>query len=162
MSVPHMILQFIAFGVVLVALLVALAIYDSRHMILPDWLNSLLGAAGLVQAFAHQQPEPVDGAIAAVMAGGLLLAIAAAYKYARGTDGLGLGDVKLAAAGAVWTGVAGIGPMLLAASASCGAVILSRAALGARIDARARFPFGPYLAFGVFAAWILTHWRLWV
>lgn len=145
----------VVFGAILVALLVALAAIDLQRMILPDPLNALLAAAGLGHAFWFEQlPEAMLGA---VFAGFLLWAVAAGYRRWRAVEGLGLGDVKLAAAGATWTGVAGVGPMLLAATASCALVLLASAAREGRIDARQRFPFGPFLAFGVFAAWLLTQ-----
>ena len=65
--------------------------------------------------------------------------------------------MKLAAAGGVWTGLAGIGPMLLVASASAGAVIALRAARAGKLDPSTRHPFGPWLALGVFGAWLLDH-----
>jgi leader peptidase (prepilin peptidase)/N-methyltransferase len=147
----------IAFGLVLAAILVALARIDLARMILPDWLNALLGAIGLVQALWLDEPTLIDALLGGLFAGALMWAVALAYRRWRGVDGLGFGDVKLGAAGALWSGVAGVGPMLLAATASCAAVLLLRAARGEAIDAGARFPFGPFLAFGVFAAWMITH-----
>ena len=148
------------FGVCLAALLVALARIDWRKMILPDWLNALLALTGLAQSLALRDPEPWDALAGALVAGGLMFAVAAFYRRTRGVDGLGFGDVKLAAAGAIWTGLAGIGPMLLVASASAGASIAARAWSDGRLDAGARHPFGPWLALGVFSAWLMTHlWR---
>ena len=147
----------IIFGVLLAALLVGLAVYDFKHMILPNSLNAALAIGGLVQSIATQRPALVDAALGGLVAGGLLLAVSSAFRYARGFDGLGLGDVKLAAAGAVWTGVAGIGAILLVATATCAAVVLLRAANGRGVDRLARFPFGPYLALGVFAAWLAVQ-----
>ena len=145
------------FGLVLVGLLIALAAVDRARMILPDPLNAALAIAGIVQSFVTQRPEPVDALLGCALTGGLLFAVAEGYRRWRGVEGLGLGDVKLAAAGATWTGVAGVGPMLLAATASCAVVIAWRAARGAPIDARARFPFGPYIALGVFVAWLVSR-----
>lgn len=146
-----------AFGLCLAALLAALAREDLRRMILPDWLNALLALAGLAQSLALGDPEPWDAIAGGIVAGGLMLAIAVFYRHARGVDGLGYGDVKLAAAGGVWTGLAGIGPMLLVASASAGAVIALRAARAGKLDPSTRHPFGPWLALGVFGAWLLDH-----
>lgn len=127
-------------------------------MILPNKLNALVALSGAAQSLALGRPSLMDALIAGALAGALLLAVAKAYEHARGVEGLGLGDVKLAAAGAVWTGVGGIGPMLLAATASCAAALLCRAALRGGFDPHERFAFGPFLAMGVFAAWLLAQW----
>jgi len=146
----------VGFGLALAALLSALAVIDARRMILPDWLNALLAATGCAQALTLGQPSPQEALVGGLVAGALLLAVAKGFRAVRGRDGLGLGDVKLAAAGAIWTGLPGIGPALLLAAGSCVATLACRAATRG-LDPSEPFAFGPFLALGVFGAWLLVH-----
>ena len=139
----------LAFGFVLAVLLMALARVDLARMILPDWLNGLVAVGGLCQALWLRDPDLIDAFLGATLAGCLLLGVAIGYRRLRGVEGLGLGDVKLAAAGATWSGVAGVGPMLLVATASCSLIVLLGVLRGRPIDAQARIPFGPFLALGM-------------
>jgi leader peptidase (prepilin peptidase)/N-methyltransferase len=145
------------FGTGLVAILLALAKIDWSDMILPDWLNALLAATGLLRAIVLGDPSPLNGLIAAALMGSMLLVILLAYRRWRDVEGLGLGDVKLASAGAIWTGIEGLGPMLLIATLGAALAMLLVARREKTFDIRARFPFGPFLCLGVFAAWIITQ-----
>jgi leader peptidase (prepilin peptidase) / N-methyltransferase len=151
----------IASGVVLAAILIALVARDLRDMILPDSLNAALAAAGLAQAFLTRIPPPDEAVVAALVGGGLLYGVAFFYRLWRGVDGLGLGDVKLAAAAGPWVGLGGIGPMLVVATATAALNLAWQARRDAGFDAGARFPFGPYLAVGLFAAWAGARLDLW-
>lgn len=68
---------------------------DRRHFLIPDPLVlALLGLSALAP-FAPAWPVQIAGA---AVGGGLLLAVRQGYQAVRGADGLGLGDVKFAAA----------------------------------------------------------------
>ena len=127
----------IAFGLLLVGLLVALAVADFRGLILPDWLTALVAASGL----------------AASALGG----VAIAYRRLRGLDGLGFGDVKLVAAGGVWTGLEGLPWLLVCACAGALLYAAARAARGIPLGRTDRLPFGPFLAGGIVAGWLVTR-----
>ena len=114
-----------------------------------------LDPAGLAVAWAQGGEAPLDQAIGAA-AGFLALAgAAAAYRAMRKTEGLGLGDAKLLAAGGAWLGWAGLPSMLLIAA--LGALLF----LGIeRLAGQARAvddptPFGPFLAGGLWTVWLL-------
>jgi len=79
----------------LAAILTAMAIVDAGHMLIPD--IHVLGVAvlGLVGPLAPPLPQ---AALGAVLGGGLLWGVRHFYRRTRGLEGLGLGDVKLAAA----------------------------------------------------------------
>ncbi|MDB5652223.1 MAG: prepilin peptidase, partial [Hyphomicrobiales bacterium] len=102
-------------------------------------------------------PPLSEALVAALFGGSLLLAVFLFYRLWRGIDGIGLGDLKLVAAGGLWCDISGIGPMLIVATASAGTVALLRAFLAGRLDLKSKMPFGPYLSLGIFAAWLLTH-----
>ncbi|MBL8688538.1 MAG: prepilin peptidase [Rhodospirillaceae bacterium] len=131
------------------AILTALVVVDLRRQLLPDALVWPLLPLGLLQAWlVGDIPAAVAGA---VFGGGLLWLVRAIHRRIRGREGLGLGDVKLMAAGGAWVGAAGIGPVLLVAAlatlAAVGIAYLSRRGP----SLASRIPFGPGLAFGLFA-----------
>jgi leader peptidase (prepilin peptidase)/N-methyltransferase len=128
--------------------LVALALLDLRHFWLPDALTLPLLALGLALG-----PAPAaERVLAAVLAGGGLLAVALLYRALRGREGLGLGDAKLAAAAGSWLSPGLLPPLLLLASlAGLGLAMAGRERL-ARRGWLTRVPFGACLAL---AAWLL-------
>lgn len=145
------------FGCALVALLAGLTRADLTRMILPDRLNAALAACGLARALALGTPSPMDAGIGALIASAVFFLVGTAFRHGRGYDGLGLGlgDVKLAGASGFWIGWQGIPLMVLIASLTALIVVAARVLMGARIDARTRLPFGPFLCMGTLAAWLL-------
>lgn len=124
---------------------------DWRRRIIPNGLNLALLAAGLGLA-AWQDPDFVWLRVGEVaVAFGLFWGVRALHARLRGRIGLGLGDVKFLAAATAWTGLAGLPFILLVASLSALLVVVL-----ARLDARTRLPFGPFLALGLHAALFLT------
>ena len=147
----------IGFGLLLALLLVVLSQQDLKFMLLPDTLTGLLAASGVAQAIIVGSPSLLEAFVAALIGGALLLAVRLFYRAWRGIDGIGLGDVKLVSAGSLWCGLLGIGPMLLAATASAVTLALVSARRTGHLDMKSRMPFGPHLSLGAFAAWLLTH-----
>ncbi len=131
-----------AIGLVLVAMLAAVTLTDLERRIIPNKIL-LVGCAICVAIAAPTDPAGLpERAIAAAAAGGLLFAAALAYPA-----GMGLGDVKLAAAMGLFLGRA-VAPAMLAALLAASAVGI---ALLLRHGSRARkmaIPFGPFLALG--------------
>ncbi len=77
------------------------------------------------------------------------------FRHLRGTAGLGLGDVKMAGAAALWVAPWNL-PLLLmlaclAALLAVAIVILS----GRRLDRLTRIPFGPFIGLGLVVVWTL-------
>lgn len=131
--------------------LLALALIDRHHFLLPDVLTLPLIAAGLALAYFTGGSAALTGAASGAALGyGLLAGAALLYRRLRGRDGLGYGDAKLLAAAGPWVGWSGLGMVLLVASA----MALAVAALGmrrGRVTGVTPIPFGPYLAA---ATWI--------
>ncbi|HYP55579.1 MAG TPA: prepilin peptidase [Solirubrobacterales bacterium] len=148
----------LALGLVLVATLVAVTLTDLERRIIPN--RVLLVAAPLAVAIAAVgDPGSLpERAIAAVAAGGLLLAAALAYPR-----GMGLGDVKLAATMGLFLG-RDVGPALFVAllvGSLVGLAMIARHGAAARKRA---IPFGPFLALGglvaLFAGEEMIDWYL--
>jgi leader peptidase (prepilin peptidase) / N-methyltransferase len=144
----------IAFGGLLATLLLALAAHDLKAMILPDRLNVMLAGAGVGQSLMLGLPELRDAALGSMIGGGLLGGLAALFRRLRGSDGLGLGDVKLVGAAGLWVGWQGVPLLLSVASTTALAFVALRAAGQGRLERAARLPFGPFLAVGTVASWL--------
>ena len=134
--------------------LLTLAAIDHRHMILPDALNLPLIPAGLAVAALSPGGGLVDHLVGVAAGAGTLAAVAWGYQWARGREGLGLGDVKLFAAAGAWVGWQGLSSVLLigAATGLAAACILARPKGGA--GSRQPVAFGPYLALGLWITWL--------
>ncbi len=131
----------------------SLVIFDLRWFWLPDRLTFPLVIAGLVQAYAQGQLEP--SLIGLTVALALFLALRFGYRAARGVEGLGLGDVKLAAAMGAWLGASRfIDAIVLASGLGIFATVLALRLSRRHIDGKAQLPFGVYLSAGFWVLWI--------
>ncbi|MFG1320725.1 prepilin peptidase [Xanthobacter autotrophicus] len=145
----------------LVPVLAAIAIIDGRHFIIPDSLNALGLLLGL--AAAATAPEPVDGVISAILGGAglalMFLAIRLGYRALRGRDGLGLGDVKLAAVAGVWLSVTAM-PVAVETAALAGLMAygIRRLTTGRAVRVRDRLPFGLFFAPAIWIGWLFDRW----
>lgn len=152
-------------AILVCAALVALALIDLEHGLLPDRLTLGLLWAGLAYSLAPKSsaagmpvllPFPAPGqAIAGAIAGyAFLWLFNRLWRILRKRDGLGMGDCKLLAAMGAWLGLNGL-PLVLAPAAVAGALTgLVIIALG-RGSLSQEIPFGPFLAAGgVFALFL--------
>ena len=132
--------------------LLALALIDARHFLLPDALTLPLLGAGIVVALAGERAwpiAPVDAAVGAACGYLVLMAVAFLYRRLRGREGLGQGDAKLLAAAGAWTGWIGLpSVVLIAAVAALGWALAEALARGRRIEPGQRVAFGVFLALG--------------
>ncbi len=134
------------------ACLVYIAWSDWRSFRVPDHATLPLGLGGLVWAYLYA--SPVVHVVAAIIAAGVFLALAIGYERLRKVEGLGLGDVKLVAAGALWVG-SGIALATALGAGAALAVTLLRMRLG-HAGMTDPIPFGAYLAAGIGAVFLLT------
>lgn len=135
---------------ILGAVLVALVVVDLRRQLLPDALTLPLLPLGLLEAWLVGGDLPA--AVAGIaFGGGLLWLVQVLYRRLRGREGLGIGDVKLMAAGGAWVGPAGVGPVLLIAATATLAAAGIAYLLGRGPGLTTRIAFGPGLALGIFA-----------
>lgn len=130
--------------------LLLLAIIDVRQYLLPRVLTLPLVAAGLAATLAVEPAALVAHAAGAIGGFAVLAGVAAAYRRARGRDGLGGGDAKLFAASGAWLGWAAL-PLVLVL-ASVGGLVAATIVWRGRPPADARLPFGVCLGA---ATWIV-------
>ena len=94
----------------------------------------------------------------------LLEGLIALAERLLGQPALGLGDAKLAALGGAWLGPGGIAAAMALAVVS-GALVGSTARLSGRLGPREPFPFGPFIALGIWLIWLIGPqwwWSTWV
>jgi leader peptidase (prepilin peptidase) / N-methyltransferase len=134
--------------------LLGLACIDARHFILSDELTLPLIPAGLAVALLLLPDRLEANVIGAVAAGAAFWALRIAYQWIRQREGLGMGDVKLAAAAGAWVGWDGIASVvLIAALVGIAAVLLSRLR-GTIVSAADRVPFGTHLCIAIWLVWL--------
>lgn len=83
-------------------------------------------------------------------------AVSALAERAIGRPALGLGDAKLAALLGAWLGLSGLGVTVILAVVS-GALVGVLGRLTGRLGRHQAMPFGPFLAAGGAAVWLLGH-----
>ena len=142
-------------GGYLVILLAAVCAIDGRYGIIPDSLVLALAAGGALQLLLW---GPVDfwwrGFEAALIFAAAWL-FRAGYRWLRGYDGLGFGDVKFVAAGTLWVGAEGIPGLLLIAVLSALVSLLILRTQGHDLHGKQAISFGPHLAVGLWWIWVL-------
>jgi len=139
------------FSLLFGAALIAIAFIDLRHKIIPD----VLSLPGIVLGFAFSllPSSPLswsDSLIGIVSGGGFLLLVAVAFEKITGREGMGMGDVKMLAMIGAWTGWRSLLFIILLSSLAGSLIGGAMLALSGR-GARARIPFGPFLALGTLA-----------
>jgi leader peptidase (prepilin peptidase)/N-methyltransferase len=134
--------------------LLALAVMDARSLFLSDALTLPLIPLGLVVITALD-PGGIWDSIAGVVVGAAMMsALAWAYLRYRHREGLGLGDVKLAAAAGAWVGLQGLGTVILWAVMVNAAMLAIVALKGERLTADTPVPLGTGLAAGLWLTWL--------
>ena len=144
---------------VLLSAMLAVAVIDWEHMIIPDSISlGLLGLGLLLSPWTA--PGPVGALVGAAVGGGLLLVTGLVWEKLRGVEAMGGGDVKLMAAVGAFLGVGGallvifVGAFL---GAVTGVVLMRR-------GGQEKLAFGTFLAAAtaivVFVGPDLVHWYL--
>jgi leader peptidase (prepilin peptidase)/N-methyltransferase len=152
-----------AAGAILAGLMLAIAIIDHRRMIIPDELNALAFIAGLVVAGAGADAPPAIAILQALVRASLMFALffgfRAGFRALRGLEGMGFGDVKLAAVAGVWLDWAGLPIVVEIAALSALAAALCARLRGDGFDPKSRLPFGTFFAPAIWICWLLAAWR---
>jgi leader peptidase (prepilin peptidase)/N-methyltransferase len=142
--------------------MLAIAVVDARRFIIPDVLSLPAIPAGLLASGRLMDPSAADlvrvDHVIGMLAGGLgLWLVRAAYYRIRRREGLGLGDVKLAAAGGAWIGWQSLSDAILLAAALALSLVIALALVrGRELSAAARIPFGCFLAPSIWLVWALA------
>ncbi|EJN12857.1 prepilin signal peptidase PulO-like peptidase [Bradyrhizobium sp. YR681] len=151
------------FGAFLAALMLAIAAHDARHYLIPNVLTGAAFALALLRAATFVPDVGAEALLwpvirAAAVAIPLLL-LMAFYRRWRGRDGLGLGDVKLAAVCGAWLDLATVVVVIeLAALLAIGAYAAHAALQRKPLRTTAYLPFGLFLAPAIWIGWLGETW----
>jgi leader peptidase (prepilin peptidase)/N-methyltransferase len=164
------------FGAALALLMLAIAVIDARSLLIPNRLSLaaflLALAAAANDASRDVWPEfwrghwqelwlPAAQAVGlsmirAAVLGLAFLALRALYFRLRGCEGIGLGDVKLAAVAGAWLDWP-LMPVAVEIAALAGLCVYGLGLLAGRrpFNAAARLPFGLFFAPAIWFCWLI-------
>ena len=130
-------------------LMIAGADIDARTFLLPDLITFGALFCGILAAPLLDPTDPWAAAVQAIVragiVGGALALFRSGYGWIRKTEGLGLGDVKLAAAIGAWLPLDAISLCFgLATTGALVTVVLARLS-GQAVMRTTRIPFGAFL-----------------
>jgi leader peptidase (prepilin peptidase)/N-methyltransferase len=143
----------IALSVMAVTLLAA-SVVDARTKILPDLMVTIVAVASTVLAASQGRDTLLAGLIAAAISLALLGGFSLQYERRRGHVGLGLGDVKLFSALALWLGPAT--PWMVVFAMVLGLITVTIAPPTDR-----KVVLGPMIALAGFSIGLLLETGLW-
>jgi len=146
------------FGGLLAVTMFAIAVIDARRFLIPDKLIAIGIALGLlhvaIENFAFIAADLLLAALRGLALALAFLALRETYKWWRGREGIGLGDVKLAFVAGVWLNWTAMMFAIQVAALAALVVIGFRAARGHRISATTVVPFGLFLAPAIWLGWM--------
>ncbi|MER8615162.1 A24 family peptidase [Mesorhizobium sp. M1136] len=156
----HLSLVLIA-TIALTAILVTISVADFRRLIIPDELNLALAGTGLGFQAATQLDQVPSQILFAVGTLSAVWLIRRGHLAMTGRIGLGLGDVKMLGAAACWISPLLLPILLFIASASALLFIGGQVVAVGPSAAKARAPFGPFIAAGLGCTWVLEQFAGW-
>ena len=140
-----------------------IAAVDIDRFIIPDIANAAIAALGLTLVLIEAWPGERwlaigDALLRALITGGALLLLRFVYAKRTGVMGLGLGDVKLAAAGAPFLNWTTLPLTIVLAAIACLLAIVVRAVLRReRPQRQAELPFGAFLAPAIWLSFVFER-----
>jgi leader peptidase (prepilin peptidase)/N-methyltransferase len=146
-------------GAALAVVMWSIAFIDWRRLVIPNTLTAVGFVLALIHASVRQHDSWALATGTAFLRAATLalvfLAIRGAYARLRGRQGLGLGDVKLAAVAGAWLDWMMM-PLAIeiAATVALLAYVTRHLATGHRISATTRLPFGLFLAPSIWICWV--------
>ena len=154
-----------AFTAYLAVAMAAITLSDFRHFIVPDAISLPAIPIGMAANSLVLHGSWVSGLEeslwGALLGGGILYLVRAAYFRLRDIEGLGLGDVKLGAAAGAWLGPGLLAPACLAATLTALlAVLLMKSINPTPALHKLQIPFGCFIAPVILLLWLLRLWEL--
>lgn len=146
-------------GGALAAVMLAIAATDARQFRIPDVLVVAALVLGVAEAALSGRGQSLinvaRAALQAAVLAALFLGFRIGYRRIRGREGLGLGDVKLAAVAGLWLSwmMAAIA-IDIAALSALAAVVVSLARKQ-KVSGITKVPFGLFFAPAIWLGWLL-------
>ncbi|TPI71944.1 prepilin peptidase [Mesorhizobium sp. B2-8-9] len=144
-------------GLILTAILVAIALIDLGRQIIPDALNAALAVSGFCFQLVTQRADAPMQVFIAASTLAVFWALRRGHFLLTRRIGLGLGDVKMLAAAALWINPLLLPVLLFIASAGALLFVGGQVVTTGPAAARARVPFGPFIALGLGCSWALEQ-----
>lgn len=148
---------------VISSVLVCIFFIDLEHMIIFNRFTVIIAISGLATMFTDGFTKWYDHIIGALVGGGVFLAIYFGAILIIKREGLGFGDVKLAAAAGFMLGWQKLILAILLASVVASVVLLLLKAIR-KDEKNKEYPFGPFISAGVLVAMFfgapLINWYL--
>lgn len=142
----------------LAVVMVAIAAIDARQFVIPNKLVLAALALGLLEVSLARTGPTVAGigscALRALLVAALFLGFRLVYRMIRGFDGLGLGDVKLAAVAGLWLDWFSVAIAVDIAALAALTVVLAVRARGQQITGKTKVPFGLFFAPAIWLSWL--------
>lgn len=135
-------------------LLLTASIIDVKIQRLPNVFTAAIAVLCGALALQASMAEAVAGLGAALVSFGLLQGVRLWSHHRRGREGLGLGDVKLISALALWLGLATPWMVVLASILGLGSVAILRPKMG-------RLAFGPMIGAAAFIIGVIRESGAW-
>lgn len=152
-------------SIVLGVLMVAGADVDARTYLLPNAITWGAAICGVVAAWFLDELKPWlavgDAALRATSAAGLLALLRWSYGRIRHREGLGLGDVKLAAAVGAWLPLDVIPLCFGLATSGALVTVLWSQLRGGRVNRTMKIPFGAFLCPALWLAFYASNLPAW-
>jgi leader peptidase (prepilin peptidase) / N-methyltransferase len=138
--------------------MIAIAAIDARDFVIPDKLVLAALALGVLEiAFSGTDRltgDLLSSVLRAIVVAALFLGFRIAYRRIRGREGLGLGDVKLAAVAGLWLNWMTVAIAIDIAALTALVAVVVGAARGRKISAQTKVPFGLFFAPAIWSAWL--------
>jgi leader peptidase (prepilin peptidase)/N-methyltransferase len=157
----------VVWSTLLAAAMGAIAVEDARSLRVPDAWNlpcALAGFAAVASEAGAEGLSPLSAlahaALSGVVCGGVFYLMRELFFRMRGSEGLGLGDVKLAASGGIWVGWE-VFPAVVTVAATAAILWIAAISLLHRGWSRDRkIPFAAFLAPAIWGCWIYARTAL--
>jgi leader peptidase (prepilin peptidase)/N-methyltransferase len=142
----------------------AMAFEDVRSMRVPNVWNALAAIGGFGSALVEAWRLGSDllmalgwAALSALVCGGVFFLLRELFFRLRGMEGLGFGDVKLAATGGVWLGWELFPFAVSVAAIGAIAWIAAAAAISRSWPRQRKIPFAAFLAPAIWICWLYSR-----
>ncbi len=136
-------------GAVLFSLLLAIALIDGQHYLIPDALSLGGLGAGLALSLLPGSPTPLNAVLGASLGFGVLLVVGILGEWAFRKPAMGGGDMKMMAMVGAFLGPAGA-MLTIFLGAVVGTIVFGPVSLKTKKDV----PFGVFLALGAVIAFL--------
>ncbi|HBQ20716.1 MAG: peptidase A24 [Deltaproteobacteria bacterium GWA2_38_16] len=136
---------------IFVSALLVTTVIDIHYRIIPDSISIGGTILGFLLSFHFLQISYIDSSLGILLGGGVLFIIAYLYLKFTGREGMGGGDIKLAAMIGAFLGYKFVF-LVLFISSIAGSLVGIGLILIQRQDLKSALPFGPFLAVGALSS----------